>query len=104
MALPRRGAANAAPPQEAKKKPVMSFKTMSDRTTSLETAIWANENEGDNGHKFTSYSITLSRSYRKEDGTWVPGPSFRPHDLPVVQFLIGKCYDWIMSEKTDAPI
>lgn len=102
MPLPRRNSAPAQPAEKEKKRPVMSIKASSDRTTSLEIAVWLNSNEGENGQKFDSYSLSINRSYRKEDGQWVQNTNFRPHDLPVLLFLVNKAYDYILSEKAES--
>ena len=88
-------------PKEEAKRPVMSFGPYpSDRSTSIEVAVWENEIEGEGGN-FTTYNVTLKRSYRTEGGDWKPNQNFRPHDLPIVLHALQKAHGWILDKKTE---
>jgi hypothetical protein len=80
------------------KRPEISFKYPSERGTKIEVAVWANEQQGSNG-MFTTYSITLKRSYLDKDEQWQTNASFRKHDLPVVMHALSKAYDWILEKR-----
>src|SRR4051812_48597429 len=56
-----------------KRKPAVSYRLMSDRTTSIEAAVWSNEMQNGDGEKWTQYSVTLSRSYKDQNGQWCKG-------------------------------
>lgn len=47
------------------------------RIGSIKAAVWENETEGGGVY----HSVTFSRLYRTEDGTWRSTSSFRGHDL-----------------------
>lgn len=88
---------------DQKKLPVMSFGPFTtDQMTSIEVAIWQNEFEGDSG-KFTTYNITMKRSYRDKQGKWHPNLNYRPHDIPVMIHALEKAYAWILDAKAPTP-
>lgn len=90
------------PPKEEAKRPVISFGPFpTDRSTSIEVAVWENEIEGEE-RTFTTYNVTLKRSYRDEKGVWHPNQNFRPHDLPVVLHAMAKAHGWILDKKTES--
>lgn len=86
--------------QEEKRKPAFSMKLWSDRSTIIEAAVWANEMQGDNGN-WTAYSVTFSRQYRDEKGTWNTNHSYRQHDLACLGFLLQKALSWSLEQKAE---
>jgi hypothetical protein len=84
--------------QAEKKRPVMSFKLFSDQRTSIEAAVWGNPVKYDN-QETIQYSVTITRSYKADDG-WHQGGSFRVHDLPILDYLVRKCHDWCLEQRT----
>lgn len=90
-----------------KKRPVQSYRVHSDRTTSIELAIWSNEVDYGDGNKGVQYSTTINRSYKGNDG-WErqKHPSFRAHDIVVLQFLLRKAHDWMLQQRVveDTPV
>lgn len=85
---------------EPKKGPAKSYWLMVDRTTKIEVAIWPRELQGDRG-MYTVYSLTLKRSFKDAKGNWQnPEDQFyRLHELPTLQYLIAKAYDWVIEQK-----
>ena len=89
-------------PEAAKVRPVMNFGPYpSDRSTSIEVAIWQNEIEVES-KAITTYNVTIKRSYRDEFGTWKPNQNYRPHDLPILMHALAKAHDWILEKKNPA--
>ncbi len=87
------------PPKEEAKRPAMNFGPYpTDRQTSLEAAIWKNEQEGNEG-SFTTWNVTIKRSYRTDSGEWKVNANYRPHDLPVLQHALNQAYAWIMEQR-----
>ena len=84
-----------------KRKPTVSYRLMSDRTTSIEAAVWSNEMQNGDGEKWTQHSVTLSRSYKDQNGQWCKGGSYRIHDLPIVLFLLQKCHAFALTLRTE---
>lgn len=90
----------APPKEEPKKRPVISFGPYpTDRSTSVELAVWSNDIEVENG-TIQTFNVTVKRSYRQEDGTWVANQNFRPHDLPVLIHALNQAYSWIIESKS----
>lgn len=81
------------------KRPVMNFGPYpTDRNTSIEVAVWQNEIEGSEGN-FTTFNVTIKRSYRDESGAWHVNMNMRPHDLPVAVHALAKAHDFILEAK-----
>lgn len=76
-------------PLEAKNKPVKEF-----RSGSIKAVVWLNTT--DNGEW---YSINISRSYKKSDGTWSETNQFNKDDLLVVSKLAEFAYTFITQPK-----
>ena len=82
-----------------KKKPVMSFGPYpTDRSTSIESSVWANQIEV-SGQPVTTYNVSVKRSYRDAQGNWAANQNFRPHDIPVLIHALGKAYDYCLEVK-----
>src|SRR5947208_1361034 len=77
-----------------KRKPLVSYRLSSDRTTSIELAVWSNTlRNQQSGEEYEQLSITVQRSY-KTDAGWQrqDKPSWRAHDIPCLLHLLGKAH------------
>jgi len=81
------------------RKPLISWRLQSDRTPSVELAVWTNTYRTQAGEEYEQLSVTVSRSYRDQTGSWVKGGSWRTHDLPVLTFLIAKAHDYALARR-----
>jgi len=88
--------------QNGSRKPIASWRVMSDGTTSIEAAVWSNMLNGRNG-EYEQLTVTITRSYKSED-VWRKGGSFRVHDLPVLQWLLTKVHDFALTRRADIEI
>lgn len=77
-------------------EPVMKF-----RAGAIQTAVWKNVNKGKNNADFTSYSVTWERGYKDKDGKWQSSQSLMTADIPKLQLLLAKCYDWIVTAEKE---
>src|SRR5258708_790270 len=91
-------ATNGVAPTE-KRKPIASWRLMSDRWTSIELAVWSNTFQGPDG-EFEQISCTITRSYKDPNGQWCKGGSWRVHDIPVVMFLLTKAHTFALNRRT----
>lgn len=83
-----------------RRKPVISWRLMSDRTTSIELSCWVNTYRTQSGEEYEQLSFTVQRSYRDQTGTWVKGGAWRTHDLPILTFLVGKAHAYALDRRT----
>ncbi len=74
--------------EESKNLPIAS--TQFDR---VQAAIWKQEGESGNG-KSTFDTLTLSRSYKGDDGQWHTAKSFTVRDIPHLALAV----EWAMHE------
>ena len=63
------------------------------RIKSITITIWENT-RGD----FPSLSINLSKSYKDKKGDWQETGNFNVNDLPIILVLVGKAYEWSVTE------
>ncbi len=89
-----------APAEPPKSRPVASFAANSDRTTRIEVAVWARVVKVSDQEEYTQHSLTTSRSWRDKEGKWMNNGFFRPHDVPVLLYLIREAYHWCLARRT----
>ena len=91
------------PPANGKKGPVYKVGPIpTDRNTSVEAAVWQNENSAEDGRKFTTYNVTVQGSWRDADGQWKRSSSFRSSHLYTLIYCLQKCSDYILSLRDQA--
>ncbi len=74
--------------EENKNPPIAS--TQFDR---VQAAIWRQEGEGNDGKK-SFETLTLSRSYKGDDGNWHTAKNFTVRDIPHLALAV----EWAMHE------
>ena len=47
------------------------------------------------------YSATIRKTYRGEDGEYRHTTSFRGSELPLVQYVLGCCSQWILDQRRE---
>jgi hypothetical protein len=90
-------------PDAPKNRPSASFAANSDKTTRVEVAVWGRTVEKD-GESWIQFSVTVNRSYRKDGGTWEKCNFFRGHDIPIMQSLVARAYEWVLGQRIDVRI
>jgi hypothetical protein len=73
---------------DAKAKPAHKI-----RSGAIEVAIWRQE-----GEKGPWYSVTMSRSYKKDE-QWKQSDSFGSDDLLLLAKLLDLAHSWILTEQ-----
>ena len=89
-----------------KRKPIASWRVMSDSTTSIEVSCWSNTYRNGGGEEYEQLSFTVQRSYKTAEGwTRQERPSWRTHDFPVLMFLMSKAHAFALDRRatTDIP-
>lgn len=62
-------------------------------------AIWLNTVDTDQGpRKIRSITISPRRYRDSESGEWKDAPSYRPSDLPALQFAISKALEYVYTQ------
>jgi len=69
---------------------------------SVTATVWANERENQGG-KFSVGSVSFARRYKKADGQWASSESFGKNDLPKLQIVAGKAYEYLNESKVGQP-
>lgn len=72
-----------------RKPPVKDF-----RLGRLRASVWANESSAEG----TWFSVTLSRSFRRQDGSWASASSYGRDDLLVIGELCRMAFHWIAEQ------
>jgi len=74
--------------EQKKNKPVQTF-----RMGTVKASVWANQSADK-----TFYSVTFSRGYKDDKGEWHDTDSYGRDDLPRIEKLAAKAYEWIFAE------
>ena len=82
---------------ESAKTPLISLSFPTSATSSVQVAIWENDQEK-NGEHFTTHSCTVQRRYR-DGNEWKSTQSFRASDLLMISFAAQEAYRRLMEEK-----
>jgi hypothetical protein len=83
---------------ESTKTPLIALSFSTSATSSVQVAIWENEQEK-NGEHFTTHSCTLQRRYR-DGNEWKSTQSFRASELLMMSsFASQEAYRRLMEEK-----
>lgn len=81
-----------------KGSPPVWKKRVQTRGASIEVAVF--KHEVDQGQaSFSTFSITLDRSYKDGEGKWHTTHSFRRDDLLAGAHLLQRAYAWISEQK-----
>jgi hypothetical protein len=93
---------SAAPAQTGPvtNRPVKAIKVPVGDGTWIEGNIWPREITLD-GKVVTVYSVTIGKTYRGEDEEYRHTGSFRGSEIPVVQFVLGCCAEWILAQRKE---
>jgi len=62
--------------------------------------IWENEQTGDKG-PFVVKSVSFDRSYKKSDGKWDSSPYFRKNDLPKLEVVCRKAFEFLNKRQKE---
>lgn len=88
-------------PADDRRKPLVSYRVNSDRTTSVSLAVWANQmTNTQTNEAYEQLSVTVQRRFRNDQGEWAAGGSWRVHDLPVLMFLLMKAHAFCLDRRT----
>ena len=71
------------------KQPIKEF-----RIGSMSAAIWRNETEQD-GNIIVRHSVKIQKRFRKQDGEWENTDYYFPEDLPKLQLIVAKSFEFI---------
>jgi len=70
------------------------------RAGRIKAAVWRNDVERD-GQIVVRHSVTMQKRYRDSDGNWKDSSSFFLNDLPRVEMLMRKAFEYIALNKTE---
>jgi hypothetical protein len=82
-----------------KKRPVIAFRYPTDRSTTIEAAVWPSLITLQGGEQVQVYSVTVQRSYKDQAGNWQKNGSYRGHDLPVLLHALERAHAWILDQR-----
>lgn len=66
----------------------------------IEGWIWPREVTKD-GKALTTYTATVRKSYRGEDEECRHTGSFKGSEIPIVQYVLGCCAEWILAQRRE---
>jgi hypothetical protein len=87
---------NGTPPN----RPVKAIAVAVCDGVKIEGSIWPREITVD-GKQLVVYSATIRKLYRGEDGEFRHSSSFRGSEIPLVQYVLGCCAQWILDQRRE---
>jgi hypothetical protein len=69
------------------------------RINNISAAIFSNKIEKD-GQTFTRYSVQIQKQFRRDDGSWQLTNTYFPEDLPKLQLLAAKSFEFVSLQGT----
>ncbi len=76
-------------------KPIKTY-----RAGRIQASIWKNEKER-NGQTMLQHSIRIQKQFKKEDGEYQNTDYFFPDDLPKLNLVSQKAYEYIKLKQSD---
>ena len=65
----------------------------------IKASVWLNKKTNNNGSNFKNYSVTIQKSYQDEMGQWQSSNTYFRDDLPKLQLVLTKAYEYIALKK-----
>jgi hypothetical protein len=66
------------------------------RAGAISATVWKNKGQRDNGEETEFNTISVDRRYADKDGNWQSTNSLRTNDLPKLQAVLRKAYDYLV--------
>ena len=66
------------------------------RAGAISATVWLNTSQSKEGEPTSFRTISLERGYKDKNDIWQNTNSMRVGDLPKVQILLGKAYEYII--------
>jgi len=83
-------------PQQTPAQPTTNAPEHKIKIGCITATIWANRREF-NGKQAVFKTIALERSYKDKEGNWQNTSSFRVNDLPKLQLVTTKAYEYLLA-------
>ena len=73
------------------------------RVGTISASVWRNEVEK-NGATVVRHSVRIQKRFRQDDGEWKNTDYFFPEDLPKLQLVAAKAFEFVsLKESEDSP-
>jgi hypothetical protein len=71
------------------------------RAGAISATVWLNKGQRDNGEETEFRTIAVDRNYTDKEGKWHSTNSLRVNDLPKLQAVLRKAYDYLVLNEQD---
>jgi hypothetical protein len=72
------------------------------RAGAISATVWLNSGQSKTGEEVSYRTISLERGYKDKNDVWQSTNSMRVNDLPKVQVLLGKAYEYVILNQSQA--
>ena len=73
------------------------------RAGAISASVWTNEDPQQDGSVRVRHSVKIQKRYRDKDGAWQDSDYFFPEDLPKLELVVRKAFEFIsLKESKDA--
>jgi hypothetical protein len=71
------------------------------RAGAISATVWVNKGQRSNGEEAEFKTIAIDRNYTDKDGKWHSTNSLRVNDLPKLQAVLRKTYDYLVLNEQE---
>jgi len=70
------------------------------RAGAISASVWRNEESQQDGSVRVRHSVKIQKRYRDKDGTWQDSDYFFPEDLPKLELVARKAFEFISLKES----
>ena len=85
---------------EQKTQPVKKFRAGG----GISAAVWERQEIQEDGTLRIRYSVSIQKRYRDKEGNWQDSDSYFANDLPKLQLVAGKAYEFVTLNESDTNV
>ena len=69
----------------------------------ISTSVWRNEDAQQDGTTRVKHSVRFQKRFRNKDGQWQNSDYYFPEDLPKLQLVVAKAFEFISLKESKDP-
>ncbi len=74
------------------------------RVGGIAASVWRNEESQPDGNLLVKHSVQIQKRYRDKEGNWQDTNYYFANDLPKLQLVVAKAYEFIALNENEANV
>ena len=74
------------------------------RVGGITASVWRNEETQPDGNILVKHSVQIQKRYRDKEGNWQDSNSYFANDLPKLQLVVAKAYEFATLIESEANV